>query len=208
MKKNWLQTGRRMMASTLAVLMAASGISVAAPLTAKAAGTPADREDNTIVYAVDCGDLDVKTVPADGPLGTHNSVTEQAYGADAVTGYKWGIYETETKTSNNGNAPNRPSGGVKTEWSWPNEQVGGDKTSKLASNRYTKNQFEGGFPENKANEVNPRNLNYRFELENGDYLIEVGFTDPWSLSNSPTLYANHGKSDQKVIASNINVSAN
>lgn len=197
MKKNWLQTGRRMMASTLAVLMAASGISVAAPLTAKAAGTPADREDNTIVYAVDCGDLDVKTVPADGPLGTHNSVTEQAYGADAVTGYKWGIYETETKTSGNGNCS---VGGVSTEWSWPNEQVGGDKTSKLATNRYTRNQTEKG--------VSPRNLNYRFELENGDYLIEAGFTDPWSVSNSPTLYANHGKSDQKVIASNINVSAN
>lgn len=197
MKKNWLQTGRRMMASTLAVLMAASGISVAAPLTAKAAGTPADREDNTIVYAVDCGDLDVKTVPADGPLGTHNSVTEQAYGVDAVTGYKWGIYETETKTSGNGNCS---VGGVSTEWSWPNEQVGGDKTSKLATNRYTRNQTEKG--------VSPRNLNYRFELENGDYLIEAGFTDPWSVSNSPTLYANHGKSDQKVIASNINVSAN
>ena len=102
MKKNWLQTGRRMIASALAVLMAASGISVAAPLKAEAAGTPADRKDNTIVYAVDCGDLNPATAPADGPLGTHNSVTEQAYGEDKGTGYKWGIYETETKTSGNG----------------------------------------------------------------------------------------------------------
>lgn len=198
MKKNWLQTGRKMMASALAVLMASSGISMAAPLKAEAAGTPADREDNTIVYAVDCGDLNVNTAPADGPLGTHNSVTEQAYGADKATGYKWGIYETETATSGNGNCS---VGGVSTEWTWPYELGGSDdKASKLSTNRYTKNQTEKG--------INPRNLNYKFELENGDYLVEVGFTDPWSVSDKPTLYADHGKSNQKVIASDINVSAN
>lgn len=198
MKKNWLQTGRKMMASALAVLMASSGISMAAPLKAEAAGTPADREDNTIVYAVDCGDLNVNTAPADGPLGTHNSVTEQAYGADKETGYKWGIYETETATSGNGNCP---AGGVSTEWTWPYELGGSDdKASKLSTNRYTKNQTEKG--------INPRNLNYKFELENGDYLVEVGFTDPWSVSDKPTLYADHGKSNQKMIASDINVSAN
>ena len=38
-------------------------------IVAKAAGTPRTREDETIIYAVDCGDLDPATVPEDGPLG-------------------------------------------------------------------------------------------------------------------------------------------
>lgn len=35
-----------------------------------------NRDDNSIVYAVDCGDINVDTVPEDSPLGTHNSVTD------------------------------------------------------------------------------------------------------------------------------------
>ncbi|MFG6348580.1 MAG: hypothetical protein K1W15_07680 [Lachnospiraceae bacterium] len=62
--------------------------------TASAAGIPAEREDGTIVYFVDCGDYNVTTVSEGDQLGTHNSVTDQVYGKDPVTGYSWGIDDT------------------------------------------------------------------------------------------------------------------
>lgn len=203
MRKRWLMIGRRTMAATLAAVMTVSGVSVAAPLTAEAAGTPADREDSTIVYAVDCGDLNVTTAPEDGPLGTHNSVTDQIYGEDKETGYKWGIDDAPVggaqgvTSSGNGTAG---VGGVSTNWTWPYEFTTTDQSSKTATNRYTKNQTEKG--------VNPRHLSYKFELENGSYLIEVGFADPWTnVSNDPQLYVNYGKSDQKTISEKVDVTA-
>ena len=50
---------------------------------------PVNRPDSSMVYFVDCGDYNTSTVPEDGQLGTHNSVTEQIYGEDSVTGYKY-----------------------------------------------------------------------------------------------------------------------
>lgn len=66
-------------------------------------------DDNSIVYSVDCGDIDVTTVPEDGPLGTHNSVTDQVYGADKKTGYKWGVVDTVSSPLVNGSSS---AGGV------------------------------------------------------------------------------------------------
>lgn len=48
---------------------------------------PIDREDNDIVYFVDCGDYVVDTVSEGDQLGTNNSVTDQIYGEDPQTGY-------------------------------------------------------------------------------------------------------------------------
>ena len=93
MKKKFFRVGKRVVAVSMAAAMVASIIPDMG-IAAKAAGTPQTREDETIIYAVDCGDLDPTTVPEDGPLGTHNSVTDQAYGTDKVTGYKWGIDDT------------------------------------------------------------------------------------------------------------------
>ncbi|MBO5488382.1 MAG: hypothetical protein J5972_00570, partial [Eubacterium sp.] len=196
MKKRFKKVGKRVAAASLALAMTASVIPDMG-IVARAAGTPQDREDNTIVYAVDCGDLNPATVPTDGPLGTHNSVTEQVYGADSVTGYKWGIDDSVSSTLVNGSCP---SGGVSTDWTWPNELVGGDNASKTATNRYTKNQFENG--------IATRHLDYKFEIENGDYLVEIGFTDPWGCSQSPSVYANKGQADEAVIATNFDVSTN
>lgn len=86
--------------------------------TASAAGTPAEREDNTIVYFVDCGDYNVTTVSEGDQFGTHNSVTDQIYGKDPVTGYAWGIDDTISTPAVNGSSN---TGGVDTDWTWPYE---------------------------------------------------------------------------------------
>ena len=58
-------------------------------LSAVWAATPQEREDASIVYFVDCGDYVVGTVSDGDQLGTRNSVTDQVYGEDSVTGYSW-----------------------------------------------------------------------------------------------------------------------
>ena len=67
----------------------------------------------------------------------------------------------------------------------------------MKTNRYTKNQFENG--------VSVRFLDYAFELDNGDYNVEVGFANPWNCSNNPNLYANLDKEDEVTIATHIGV---
>ncbi len=126
--------------------------------TASAAGTAAEREDGTIVYFVDCGDYNVKTVSEGDQLGTHNSVTDQVYGKDPVTGYRWGIDDTISTPAVNGSSN---TGGVDTDWTWPYESNTADGVPKTSSNRYTKNQFEKG--------IETRYLDYKFEIENGTY---------------------------------------
>ena len=199
-KKKFMRYGK----SGAAVTMAAAVAVTSAPFTglygaartAYAAGTPAQREDSSIVYFVDCGDYDVTTVSVGDSLGTHNSVTDQVYGVDKVTGYKWGIDDTVSSPLVNGSSG---KGGVDTDWSWCYEFNDKDGIPKTSSNRYTKNQFESG--------IETRHLNYKFEIEDGTYYVEVGCADPWGCSKEPTIVVNKGKSDETVIADPLDVAA-
>lgn len=188
--------GNRKKATALVLTTAMAVTSVPAVSPAKTALAAAGT-DESIVYAVDCGDINPATAPDDGPLGTHNSVTDQVYGVDSVTGKKWGIDDTVSDKLVNGACT---AGGVSTDWTWPYEFTAADQKSKTSTNRYTKNQTENG--------IDPRHLDYRFELDNGKYFVEVGFTDPWGVSQSPSVYANYGKTDQTVLAENFLVSSN
>ena len=73
MKKKFFRVGKRVVAVSMAVAMVASIIPDMG-IVAKAAGTPQTREDETIIYAVDCGDLDPTTVPDGRPFGKHTTV--------------------------------------------------------------------------------------------------------------------------------------
>lgn len=194
MNRKIKKSGKKTVSLALAAAMVVTGLNLeSVPLWA---ATAVEREDSSIIYFVDCGDLDPETVPEDGQLGTHNSVTEQLYGEDPVTGYKWGIDDgTDELPSGSCGV-----GGISTDWTWPMESVTGDQVSKTSTNRYTKNQYENG--------IQTRYLDYKFELENGEYLVEVGFADPWGCSQSPSVYANYGKEDEQVIKENFLVSSN
>ena len=168
--------------------------------TAKAAA-PAEREDASIVYFVDCGDYSVDTVSDGDQLGTHNSVTDQVYGEDPVTGYKWGIDDSISDPLTNGAA--MKDGviiGVSTDWTWPYESnpANGD-VPKTSSNRYTKNQFEKG--------IETRRMDYKFEVENGKYEVTICCTDPWSCSKSPNAYLNYEKDSQVTLKEGVEASA-
>ena len=143
---------------------------------------------NDVVYFVDCGDHDPSTVNTGEKLGSHNSVTDQVYGADAETGYKWGF---ELIDSNDVviDAPNGPD----------NKVVEGDKAiyttyqyarcneyaqvvdglDKNQSSRYANNQDNNG--------INPRRITYKFEVEPKLYEVTVGMGDIWNNALNPTV---------------------
>lgn len=150
-------------------------------------------DDSSLVYFVDCGDVGVTTVSDGDSFGTHNSVTDQVYQVDSLTGYSWGIVD-EAEDTQGGSAK---STAVFTANTWSYEFITEDGFPKTETNRYTKNQFESG--------VETRYLDYAFELENGTYEVEVGFCDPWGCSASPSIYANLGKENEVVIAENNEV---
>ena len=132
--------------------------------------------NNRIAYFVDCGDYNTATVSEGDIFGKYNSVTEQTYGADKVTGKKWGIVDEHAA-----NIAGAAAQGVATNSTWAQENLAGDGLDKTSTNRYTKNQYENGVP---------RNLHYRFELENGTYTVTVFFANPWNVSQNPCVSAN------------------
>jgi hypothetical protein len=67
MKRKFSKNSKRSMAIVLSAAMMLSGLTM--PVDASAKQTQEqEREDNTIVYAVDCGDINPETAPEDGPL--------------------------------------------------------------------------------------------------------------------------------------------
>lgn len=157
--------------------------------------TPLYESDSKVAYFVDCGDYNTTTVSDGDAFGVYNSVTEQLYGYDPVTGKKWGLID-DANDQYGGSANND---GVYTAHTWCYEFNDGDGLPKESSNRYTKNQYEDGITE--------RYLDYSFELPKGRYNIEIGFTNPWNCSNMHNVYANYGKADQVTLAENYNVSS-
>ena len=149
--------------------------------------------DENVAYFVDCGDHGPATVSQGDLFGTHNSVTEQLYGKDPLTGYTWGLIDDPTDTYNGSHI----SAGLYTANTWCYEQNScEDGLPKEGTHRYTKNQYENG---------KDRTLEYAFQLEDGQYTVEIGFANPWNCSNHPSAYANLGKDNQSVIVEDLDL---
>ena len=82
-------------------------------------------------------------------------------------------------------------------WAFETNATVTDASSKTATNRYTKNQYENGIA---------RNLNYKFELPNGKYTVELFFSDPWNCSKNPVVSL-EGKEVLTNVAVNKTVTA-
>lgn len=143
--------------------------------------------DSNIAYFVDCGDQNTATATGSDKFGWYNSVTEQLYGVDEVSGMEWGLIDDATDQYNGASK----SGGIYTANTWPNESAALDGQAKTSSFRYTKNQYEHDID---------RHIDYGFTLPNGTYTVEMSFSDPWGCSKNPTVYANYGEKDQATVA--------
>ncbi len=153
---------------------------------------PVYESDSSIAYFVDCGDHNSNTVTGRDKLGMYNSVTEQSFGIDEVTGRKWGLID-DTTDQYNGSSK---SGGLYTANTWCDEANTADGADKSSSFRYTKNQYENNIA---------RHIDYSFELPNGTYSVEMSFCDPWGCSKNPTVYGNYGKTGETVLVKNAPV---
>ncbi len=145
--------------------------------------------DENIAYFVDCGDQKTSTATGSDKFGYFNSLTEQLYGPDEVSGMAWGLIDDPTDQYNGASK----STGIYTANTWPNENAPGDGAAKNASFRYTKNQYENNID---------RHLDYAFTLPNGKYSVEMSFSNPWNCSTNPSVYANYGKANEKLLAKN------
>ena len=128
--------------------------------------------DSSIAYFVDCGDHNPYTVTGRDKLGRYNSVTEQLFGPDEVTGAYWGLMDDPEDKYDGGSK----SGGLYTANTWCDEYNTADNRDKTASFRYTKNQYENNME---------RKLAYGFWLPAGKYEVEMCFSDPWGCSTKP-----------------------
>lgn len=130
-------------------------------------------------YFVDCGDNHPNTLPAGEKFGARNSVTEQVYGMDQITGYNWGVVTTEED-------PQIPqpifSGGtgVWTKYTYPERWNQDDKSDKNGSYRQTWGQEE----------LKPKYIRYAFELDPGTYDITIGFQSFWGDKGERKIIAN------------------
>ena len=154
--------------------------------------TPLYTFDSSVAYFVDCGDHNTDTVSGRDKLGMYNSVSEQLYGPDEVTGRMWGLIDDPTDQYK-GSGKSR---GIYTANTWPDEYHTADGADKTSSWRYTKNQYESNIA---------RHLDYGFSLPDGTYSVELAFADPWGCSKNPAAYANLGEDTESVIVKNAPV---
>ncbi len=124
--------------------------------------------DENLLYFVDCGDIDPTTINDGDKYGIYNSVTEQFYTADPVTGYEWGVVDTYVP---NTTYPHLSTGAE----TWPYEYDLTDGEDKVITYRYAKDQ----------DDRTGNGITYKFALpEDGDYAFEVAFYAPshWQTS--------------------------
>lgn len=145
-------------------------------------------EEPELYYFADCGDHNPATVSEGDKLGSHNSVTDQMYGADSESGYQWGLvmeHENEVETPGEGSlVTSEEDHAVYTNFQKAlsnGEADLQDGKPKEATFRYAHNQGESG--------IDPRYVSYRFELEPGEYDVEVCMGNSWGNAGAPTITA-------------------
>lgn len=79
--------------------------------------TPLYEYDSSIAYYVDCGDHNTSTVTGRDKFGMLNCITEQLYGADEITGKKWGLADSPEDRYNGSGK----SSGIYTANTWHDE---------------------------------------------------------------------------------------
>ncbi len=155
-----------------------------------------------LLYFVDSGDYDVTTVSDGDSFGKYNSVTEQVFGEDPVTGKQWGIVDP---AGDNTPAEDPGAGGVYTRYTWANQNDGvstEDGQPKAVTFRYARGQ-------DYAAELDKISVDYRFELEAGKtYDVEVCVGNYWGNSSDVDVYANSADEDcRTLIAENVQIAS-
>ncbi len=193
MKKNFFK-------KSLAILLSTAFVVTSVPVPGieiKSDAADLTKKVEKLLYAVNCGDYTVNTFEED-KRGEYQSVTEQVYGVDPVTGKKWGIVDTRetispgTKWSNENNYAG--NNGIRTNWTWAFEWANADAVNRTDTDRYAKDQ--SGNVDSFGS--NLRELDYAFEVPAGEYKVNVRCVKRWDSSSDSDVYLNLGKGNQEV----------
>lgn len=146
------------------------------------------RELGELVYFVDAGDINPSTLSPGAQFGTHQSVTEQFFGADAVTGKQWGLLDTAVPANAH---PGWLTGAV----TWPAETLAyTDATPSAQTYRYAKDQTQPV--------ADRPGIPYRFQVEDGEYHVELSIATAWPTQVDrgyrATVILNEGTPEQAV----------
>ncbi len=117
--------------------------------------------DSSLLYFADCGDIDPETLSNGDCFGLCNSITDQFYAPDPVTGFSWGVVDTYVKSES---YPYLLTGSE----TWPYEYDLEDGEDKVITYRYAKDQ----------DDRTGNGITYKFELPDGDYVFEAAFYAP------------------------------
>lgn len=149
--------------------------------------TKTDIPRNVTAYFVDCGDHDPSTLPNGEEFGLYNSVTDQIFGEDPVTGKQWGVYDY---LNPEGIIHSGESKGAFTANTSPNCNDGqADVPSKTTNYRYAAGQDGNA---DIAGQIGEMYVDYKFELTPGQtYNVEVCVGNNWSNSSPVNVYANY-----------------
>lgn len=149
--------------------------------------TKTDIPRNVTAYFVDCGDHDPSTLPNGEEFGLYNSVTDQIFGEDPVTGKQWGVYDY---LNPEGIIHSGGSKGAFTANTSPNCNDGqADVPSKTTNYRYAAGQDGNA---DIAGQIGEMYVDYKFELTPGQtYNVEVCVGNNWSNSSPVNVYANY-----------------
>lgn len=155
-----------------------------------------------LLYFVDSGDYDVTTVSEGDSFGKYNSVTEQVFGEDPVTGKQWGIVDPAGDNTPEED-PDAP--GIYTRYTWANQNSDAslaDGQPKAVTFRYARGQ-------DYAAELDKISVDYRFELEAGKtYDVEVCAGNHWGNSSGVDVYANSDDADSRtLIAEDVQIAS-
>ena len=137
------------------------------------------------IYFVDCGDHDPSTVSSGDMFGTHNSVTDQIYGADSKTGYSWGIVmETDGEEnlgwSGGSGVRSESDGAVYTTY----QRALSNAPTDLEDGKSKTETFRYAHGQDSA-QISPRYVSYQFELEPKAYDVTVCMGNTWNNAGSP-----------------------
>ncbi|HHW01150.1 MAG TPA: hypothetical protein GXX36_16565 [Clostridiaceae bacterium] len=146
--------------------------------------------DESIAYFVNAGDIDPKTINEGDKYGIYNTVTDQFYGPDKITGMKWGVVDQYVPRSS---YPGYLTG----QYTWPAENIGAsDSSPKEETYRYARDQHT-------MDRITRPGVQYKFELPNGTYRVEIAMQNSWSSNWNVDVWFNWGTEYEEKIASNV-----
>lgn len=155
-----------------------------------------------LIYFVDCGDHNPETVTSGNDLGLYNSVTDQMYGLDNKTGYRWGVLMVDPNEKETPGEGSKVQGDEDKAVYTNYQKAHSDVQSDLEDGKPKESTFRYAHGQDKVG-ISPRYVAYRFEVDPGKYDVTVGMSNTWNNAGNPIVTLSAGDV-QDVVSESYN----